>query len=309
LREGRLASCRSRGHTAEQAREGENMTSAPEQPSEQTPLSSPDTPDTADPYADWLTRAQVARALGISLISVRRRQASGQLTGQLVGGQWRFDPGEVDALADSLELDGGSPKSGALDAAGAGDQARALFAAAVSLARQAEAHNERLLALIEGPASRLLQQTTAEGGALRQRIAELEQKHTALLEASQASLDRAHERQLLEQEHQAKLTLKFEALAALKQWAPIIFGKALRHRGDTKTANHALTEGLIASLSQDQLAKLFESGLLSEAQSVMLLSIVEAVAAKEKRAEETTVTERPQNGSATGSGGAPHSGH
>jgi hypothetical protein len=74
-----------------------------------------------------------------------------------------------------------------------------------------------------------------------------------------------------------------------------VFGKALRHRGDTKTANHALTEGLIGSLSQEQLAKLFESGVLSEAQSVMLLSIVDNIAAKEQRAEEPPKgTEHPQ---------------
>jgi hypothetical protein len=209
---------------------------------EQAPEQAIPTPSReSSPHAGWLTRQEVARSLEISLISVRRRQAAGQLTGELVDGQWRFSPEAVEALADALEIER-EPKPTAAAAADAGGEARALFGAAVSLARQAEAHNERLLALIEAPASRLLAQTTAETGELRKRIAELEQKHTALLEAAEASLDRGHERQLQEQEQQAKLALRFEALEALKQWAPVLAGRILGNRGDKDRANQVLTE-------------------------------------------------------------------
>jgi hypothetical protein len=183
-----------------------------------------------NPHAGWLTRQDVARTLEISLMSVRRRQETGELAGEFVRGQWLFSPAEVDALAETLELERG-PKPGTAETFhGGGGDGRVLFGAAVALARQAEAHNERLLSLIEAPASRLLQQTTGEAAELRKRIAELEQKHTALLEASQASLDRAHERQLREQEEQARVAMKFEAFATLKQLAPILIGRVMGHR-------------------------------------------------------------------------------
>jgi hypothetical protein len=264
-------------------------------------------PPEPDPHARWLTRQDVARTLEISLISVRRRQAAGQLTGELVDGQWRFSPEEVDALAESLEANR-EPKSASAAAADAGGEARALFGAAVSLARQAEAHNERLLALIEAPASRLLEQTTAETGELRKRVSELEQKHTALLEASQASLDRTHERQLQEQEQQAKLALRFEALEALKQWAPVLAGRILGNRGDKETANQVLTEALLSSLSRDQLMNLFQSGILSDAQCATLASIVQNVAAQHAPKQAASAKEDKQPPGQQASDETPQSG-
>jgi hypothetical protein len=248
----------------------------------------------SNPHTGWLTRQELARSLEISLISVRRRQTSGQLTGELVDGQWRFSPEEVEAFADALEGEREPRSATAAAVDTGGGEARALFGAAVSLSRQAEAHNERLLALIEGPASRLLAQTTAETGELRKRIAELEQKHTALLEAAQASLDRAHERQLREQEQQAKLAMRIEALEALKQWAPVLAGRILGNRGDKPTANQVLTEALLSSLSRDQLMNLFQSGILSDAQCATLASIVQNVAAQHTTQQAASVQENKQ---------------
>jgi hypothetical protein len=148
---------------------------------------------------------------------------------------------------------------------------------------QAEAHNERLISLIEAPASRLLQQTTGESVELRGRIAELEQKHTALLESSQASLDRAHERQLREQEEQARLAMKFEAFATLKQLAPILIGRVMGHHGDANGAAQVLRQGFLSSLTQEQVLKLFESGILSDAQGAMLANIVKDLTSDESR--------------------------
>jgi hypothetical protein len=271
---------------AELDEKGENMASkrehGREQASEQARAGTPPEPDA---HAGWLTRHEVARALEISLISVRRRQASGELTGELVDGQWRFPPEAVDAIAETLEGER-EPKSATATATSeAGSEAKVLFGAAVSLARQAEAHNERLLALIEAPASRLLEQTTREAGALRKRIAELEQKHTALVEAAQAALDRAHERQLHEKEQQAKLALRFEALEALKQWAPVLAGRIFGARGEKGTANQVFSEGLPSSLSEDQVLKLFDSGILTEAQCAMLVSVVQNLAAERAKGQ------------------------
>jgi hypothetical protein len=226
-----------------------------------------------DRHTGWLTRHDVARLLEISLMSVRRRQEAGELTGELVRGQWLFAPDEVDALAETLEPQK-EPTQGTTDAASSGSDARALFGAAVALARQAEAHSERLLSLIEAPASTLLEQTTGEAAELRKRIAELEQKHTALLEASQASLDRAHERQLREQEEQARLAMKFEALATLKQLAPILIGRVMSHAGDPNGATQVMTQGLLSSLTEDQVLQLFRSGILSDAQGATLAGIL-----------------------------------
>jgi hypothetical protein len=58
----------------------------------------------AEPHDGWLTRHDVARLLEISLMSVRRRQETGELIGELVCGQWLFAPEEVDALAGMLAL-------------------------------------------------------------------------------------------------------------------------------------------------------------------------------------------------------------
>ena len=266
------------------------MVSRREQTPEQAvPIPAPE----PDPHAGWLSRHEGSRSLEISLISVRRRQAAGQLTGELIDGQWRFPPEEVEALADTLEGER-EPKSATAAAADTGGEARALFGAAVSLARQAEAHNERLLTLIEAPASRLLEQTTAETGELRKRISELEQKHTALLEAAQASLDRTHERQLQEQEQKAKLALRFEALEALKQWAPVLAGRILGNRGDKEKANQVLTEALLSSLSRDQLMHLFQSGILSDAQCATLASIVQNVAAQQAHQHAGSVQDNEQ---------------
>jgi hypothetical protein len=232
-----------------------------------------------DTHAGWLTRHDVAQLLEISLMSVRRRQETGELTGELVRGQWLFAPAEVDALAETIELDK-EPTQSPTEPVSLGGEARALFSAAVALSRQAEAHNERLLSLIEAPASRLLEQTTGEAANLRERIAELEQKHTALLEASQRSLDRAHERQLREQEEQARLAMKVEALATLKQLAPILIGRVMGHLGDPKGATHVMSQGLLSSLTEEQLLQLFRSGIVSDAQGAMLASIVRSLAAE-----------------------------
>jgi hypothetical protein len=91
---------------------------------------------------------------------------------------------------------------------------------ALLAAANAQTHVEKLITLVTAPATKLLEQVTGEAAELRRRIGELEQKHSALIEAAQASLDRSHERQLAEHEQQAKLALRFEALGALKHFGP-----------------------------------------------------------------------------------------
>jgi len=224
------------------------------------------------------------RRLKRSLSSIHRLERQGQLNPIRVNGQLRYDPRELEDVAL------------AMDAETADDSGpHALLMAANAQTRQAQAHVEKLISLVTlvtAPASRLLEQVTGEAGELRRRIGELEEKHTALLEAAQASLDRGHERQLREQEQQAKLALKFEALAALKQWAPMLVSRVMNKRGEKKTANQILTESLVSSLTEDQVVKIFQSGVFSDAQGATLLAIMQNLATAEAHA-----TQQSPNGS------------
>jgi hypothetical protein len=223
--------------------------------------------------ADWPGRPEAMQRLKRSLSSIHRLERQGRLKPIRVNGQLRYDPTELEDLA--LAMEGEST-----DDAGT----HTLVMAANAQTRQAQGHVEKLIALLTAPANRLLEQVTAEAGELRKRIGELEQKHTALLEAAQASLDRGHERQLREQEQQAKLALKFEALAALKQWAPMLVSRVMNKRGEKKTATQVLTESLVSSLTEDQVVKIFQSGIFSDAQGATLMAIMQNLAMREATA-------------------------
>lgn len=52
----------------------------------------------------WLTKAAAARRLGVSVTTINRRLAAGELHGQRVHGQWQINAAEVDQLAGRTSL-------------------------------------------------------------------------------------------------------------------------------------------------------------------------------------------------------------
>jgi excisionase family DNA binding protein len=229
----------------------------------------------AEEIARWPTRAQAAKILRVSLMTIRRMQDRGELIGVRLDGEWRFDPADLDALrAASAEL-------------GAGD----LLAATAGFAKQATAHAERLVTLVTEPASQLLEALTDENRSLRKRVANLEEKNAAMLEASEKALSLAHERALSQAAFDASNRRKERALDTIEAFVPHLVSGVMAKLapGNFAAQEHALCS-MLANLSDEQMAAITQSGVFAPEHASLLIEIRKALrtAAAERQASAST---------------------
>jgi hypothetical protein len=193
-----------------------------------------------DERLSWPTRAQVALKLGIDVNKVRRLEKRGDLDAVMVGGAYRFDPAQLDAIGES-----GS------------EQIDALMAQNEKLL----SHIEKLVSNTHAPATalhKLLLETVASQAA---RITELEKLHTESVQLRETMLSDQHARDLAQREFEAAEKRKQVAFDALMGAAPELKTQLLA----TLKAKSAKAEGaiggiakLVASLTDEQIMRLTE---------------------------------------------------
>lgn len=209
----------------------------------------------------WPTRIEAARRLGVSIGTIKRLQARGEITPILVDGSWRFDPAEIDTL---------ETHPGATGEIGVND----LLAAATALTRQSHAHVEKLVDLVTSPVGRMLQAASDEHKILQHRIGELEKKNAEMLEAAEVSLSLAHERSIREAEFEASEIRKARGFAMAERYLPhVVAALAKKNMPGDRGAMLLPVADFIGSLSDEQMRALTASGFLAQDQAALLNEI------------------------------------
>jgi hypothetical protein len=209
----------------------------------------------------WPTRIDAARRLGVSIGTIKRLQARGEITPVLVDGSWRFDPAELDTL---------ETHPGATGEIGVND----LLAAATALTRQSHAHVEKLVDLITSPVGRLLEAASEENKILQHRIGELEKKNGEMLEQAEASLSLAHERSIREAEFEASEIRKQRGFALAERYLPhVVASLAKKNAPGQPSAMLLPVADFIGSLTDAQMQALTASGFLAQDQAALLNEI------------------------------------
>lgn len=220
-----------------------------------------------DPGSEW-DRREAAAFLGVSQMTVRRLEKEGKLT-RIVksgtrGGKIVYDAQEVSKLK-------GSP---AVEVAEEDEmKARDLIAAAVSLVQQSSDHAQMLLQLVEVPSSQLLKMAIEENGALRARVAQLEEKRIEDFEKMEVLRGKQHERELELLRFGAKNERQTALMSVVIDNAPRLMNQIVAS-GQAPQMLESLG-GLAKSLNPEQIIQLM--GILDEKQQLSLSKVLDAV--------------------------------
>jgi hypothetical protein len=238
----------------------------------------------------WLTRAQAAKRLDVTVTTIRRWEKEGKLQGKNVNGTFKFPASSVAAMTGEEDM---SPQ--------------AIIDAAVHGMQVATKHVEALVGLITAPIAKLVEGSAAEAVALRERVAKLEDKNFAMLQDAEKAASLAHERELATKMFEMGEARKNAALGELMKYSPKLLGligqKWLAGPAPTPAAGSppALHGGqptakdagvdpsvakLIQSLTGEQIATLVDT--LTPEQMQHFQTIVDKMAGPEPPAEKKT---------------------
>jgi hypothetical protein len=214
------------------------------------------------PYASWLTRLEVANRLGISHSKVRRMEKRGELHPVETPEGWKFDPLEVEELAET-KIEVGGPE---------------LLAAAAGLVRQAQDHAARSFDMGRETARELLTLMADVLKSQQAQIADLQKNNFAMRQAAEDALSQEAERQTRVLEMQNSAELKQRALDSLRPLIPAIaaYLGVQTHGDPTPQAAMAICAWL-ESDSDDQLRVIVESRVLTDTQVAGLLGLRDAL--------------------------------
>lgn len=211
--------------------------------------------------AGWLTRKQSAVQLGVHISTIRRYEASGDLHPVVTpNGVHMFDPDEVEALAGSNERDAGAVVLGVLREDN----------------QQQREHNEKLMQLIGGTVFKVLELAQKIASDATARAETLETRLDAARAAAEAAESKEFDRSLAVTQLQASEVRKKELLGIVKQNMPAILALIATKDGNTAHVQESAILQFVQSLTEEQIAKVFASGVFSVGQMVFLKSMVEA---------------------------------
>jgi hypothetical protein len=222
-----------------------------------------DTPDVdtqevdADDPLSWPGRRQASQMLGIMPGVLDRMVRKGRIRYVEVGGVRRYCPQDIDTLTEVDEKTSGEE----------------VLASTTAALRVANSHAESMIRLLVEPSQRVLQMLSEENKALRERCAQLEDRHVAMLEAHEKAVSAEHERKLV-----ASAILREQDRA--DQAAKVVL-----ERGPTLIEQFVMgahTQKFLASISPEQLEALSTAEhFLTAEQKVWIQKIRDRVAAKE----------------------------
>lgn len=224
-------------------------------------------------YGSWLTRAQAAKQLDVTVTTIRRWEKEGKLQGKTINGVFKFPASSVDAMKGEEDM---TPQ--------------AIIDAAVHGMQVATKHVEALVGLITAPIAKLVEGSAVEATALRARIAQLEDKNFAMLQDAEKAATMVHERELATKAFEIGEARKNIALAELMKYSPKLLAM-IGLTGAAKPAANATTPApttngvdpsvskLIQSLSAEQLSTLVST--LTPEQMIAFQAIVDRMAGPE----------------------------
>lgn len=212
----------------------------------------------------WAPRSDVATLVGVSISTLRKWVDAGDVRAERRGSIWYVSVDDAEQRAGKRDEEGDEPPEGADPAA------QILHQAAVHL-KQAHRHVETL----HGPAVRLLGMLADENQRLRERCAQLEQRHIDMLGVYERSMTLEHERKLAEIATHASEERKQEAFRTLIRYAPVVATMVTSHLGGG--AASLLREGalaqLVSELSDEQIQSIGMSGFLPAHAMALLVEV------------------------------------
>src|SRR5580765_960902 len=161
------------------------------------------------PDDGWAPRSEVASLVGVSITTLRKWVEAGDVRAERRGSVWYLSVDDAEQRAGKREESDNEPPEGADPAA------QLLHQAGVHL-KQAHRHVETL----HGPAVKLLGMLADENQRLRDRCAQLEQRHIDMIGVYERSMTVEHERKLAEISMHASEERKQEAFRTLIRYAP-----------------------------------------------------------------------------------------
>jgi hypothetical protein len=228
----------------------------------------------------WAPRSDVAALVGVSVSALRRWIEAGDVRAERRGAVWFVSIEDAERRAGKAESDE-LPENA--------DATAQLLQQATAHLRQAHRHNETL----QGPAEKLLGMLAQENQRLRERCAQLEQRHLDMLSVYERSMTLEHERKIAEIATMASEQRKQEAFRTLIRYAPVVATMVTSHLGGGAAAA-PIREGalvqLVSELSDEQVQAIASSGVLPAHAAALLIEIRKQVNhGKAQDAEQGTV--------------------
>ena len=212
----------------------------------------------------WAPRSDVATLVGVSVSALRRWIDAGDVRAERRGTVWFV------SIEDAERRAAGKAESDELPENA--DATAQLLHQATAHLRQAHRHNETL----QGPAEKLLAMLAQENQRLRERCAQLEQRHLDMLGVYERSMTLEHERKLAEIATAASEQRKQEAFRTLIRYAPVVATMVTSHLGGGAAAA-PIREGalvqLVSELSDEQVKAIATSGVLPAHAAALLIEI------------------------------------
>lgn len=165
--------------------------------------------DPDSPFEDWISAAEVARLLSCSVATVSRMGTNGELPREKVNGAYLYDPAAVQAKLPPV--------------APAGESAATTLAASASLLRALAQLVPELVDRVIAMSKEYQGGTSVLIGQLTERCKTLETQQTSMLEAREAYLNGAAQRELAEAELAASIERKGKVIDQLVEQAPAMF--------------------------------------------------------------------------------------
>ncbi len=193
----------------------------------------------------WPTKADAAKALGVSTQTIRRMQQRGDLNPKLILGVWRYDPAELAQVSPSL--DEMNPA--------------AIIEAASSLTEQAHDHVEELIEKNlkmnerEHATHELL---ATENERLRNRITRLEDRQIEMFEVYADMIQQTHDREMERVRVEAKEKRTDQAVGLFMKLAPEALSQYMTSRVGNELAD------VVLGIPDDEFEAICQSGVLPQ---------------------------------------------
>lgn len=164
------------------------------------------------------------------------------------------------------------------------------------MAKALQIQNTHIVAL-HAPATKLIEQLSAENDKLRTRITELEARNSEMLKVHEQHLSEEWQRQREEQRERRAQARTDEALRTLMRFAPVAIAGLAGHF-QNRGAQEAVLVDAVQNLSDEQLRALIASGMLGP-EAIALIDRIRAT-----KTQPNGATSQNTNGSPAGNTGS-----
>lgn len=217
----------------------------------------------------WPTKAEAARAVGVTPLTIKRWQQKGELHSifDSATNTWRYNPEELQVLGNSVDT---------MDPA-------QLISSAKDLVEQAHDHVEKLI----NPAHKYLELMEAENEHLRKRCEQLENQIFKMFEVHEAALSLQSQREMERWSAEQREARKQWVLKKLGENIPLLVSGFAAKNSSTRGA---MLEDIVAGLDNDTFETIALSGIVPAEKVGILRTIREQILAEKK-----TNNENPEN--------------